>query len=214
MKRLPCTGFNLALAALSGLLALVMVGCGSLGNQGGAASTGTSTAPGDRSPAASMDSIRVGDPLLIEFSGAADAPPKVVERLKEDGLIHLPFLRDSIKAVGKTRSELEQEIQKAYVPAFYRRLTVKVAVEGRFFTVAGEVRMPNRYTYLGEMTILQAIAAAGDFTDFAARSRVEVIRAGNKPIRVDCNAAARDASKNIPIFPDDYIKIPRRVFFD
>lgn len=189
---------------------LLMIGCGSLGTEKmppGNPSAGTS-----QPNAASTDRIRIGDPITIDFSGASDVPQRIVERLKEDGMIHLPLLKVPIKAVGKTRGELEDEIQKAYVPSIYQRLTVKVGVEGRFFVVSGEVRKPDRHPFLGDMTILQAIATAGDFTDFAKRAKVEISRGNAKPIVVDCNAAARDPQKNIQIFPDDIIKVPRRLF--
>src|SRR5438552_16782395 len=37
----------------------------------------------------------------------------------------------------------------------------------RWYFVRGEVRSPNRYPFVGPTTVLKAISAAGDLTDFA-----------------------------------------------
>jgi len=159
------------------------------------------------------DVIRIGDPITIQFSGPQTPPAPIAERLKADGMIQLQFLKDPIKADGKTRSQLEEDIHRLYVPSIYTRLTVKVGVEGRVFTVAGQVRQPRQIQYSGDMTVLRAIAAAGDFTDFADRKDVRIIRSNGQRIRVDCIEAARDpSSKDIPIYPGDYIEVPRRLF--
>lgn len=77
----------------------------------------------------------------------------------------------SIQAAGKTAGQLQRELQEAYVPKLYRRLTVTVLTENRVFFVDGEVRQPGRLVYTGELTVLKAVASAGGFTDFAARTR-------------------------------------------
>jgi len=93
----------------------------------------------------------------------------------EEGKIYLPFLGD-VKAAGKTISQLRTEITqqlKAYIP--------DASVQVRFLnfrvTILGEVRAPNTYIIPNErLTILEAIGMAGDFTSYARRNSVLVIR--------------------------------------
>ena len=57
--------------------------------------------------------------------------------------ISLP-LGQSVEAEGKTKAELEKAIHDVYVPELYRRLSVNVKLEDRYYWVKGEVRNPNQ----------------------------------------------------------------------
>lgn len=221
-----CRGLGLFLA-----LGIFWAGCGTTGTAPGggssipAGATAEPTAAGTTSQpvAASVmdelssdarseaDVLRVGDPITITFTGVSDPPPKFDERIKADGMISLPLVKQPLKAAGKTRGQLEEEIYRLYVPNLYVRLTVKVNSEGRYFHVRGEVRSPGRFQYLGEMTILKAVASAGDFTDFANKRGVTITRAGRK-ISVDCEKAQKNPQHDVAILPDDLIIVPRRFF--
>jgi polysaccharide biosynthesis/export protein VpsN len=196
--------FGLPLACI-----LILAGCAT----GGSAGTSQATVGGkaaDR-PMEGPDALRVGELIVIEFSGVTDPPPRHEERIKIDGRITLPMV-GSIQAAGKSRGELEEEIHKLYVPRFYQRLTVVLRNEGRFFYVKGQVNNPNQFAYYKEMTLLKAIAAAGDFTDFAKKTRVQVTRADGRKLTVNCIKALDDHKLDIPIYPDDTIEVPRRYF--
>lgn len=162
----------------------------------------------------SGDVLRVGDPISIRFSGVlvAEPPPGVDERIKSDGMIRLAHIREPIKAEGKTRGQLEEEIYKLYVPKIFKNLTVKVGSEGRTVYVGGEVRIQGRVQYMGAMTVLSGIPAAGGFTDFANRRKVVVTRANGRKITVNCIKAQRDSKYDLPVYPDDRIEVPRRLF--
>ncbi|MBM3834051.1 MAG: polysaccharide export protein [Verrucomicrobia bacterium] len=176
---------------------------------GGADSTSRTNSAPSINPSSNL--LRVGDPLTINFTGVQDPPGQHQERIKEDGMITLPLI-GSIQAAGKTIGQLQQEITERYVPKYYKRLNVTIASEMRFFVVIGEVRKEDRHQFAGEMTVLKAIAAAGGFTDFAKRTKVQVTRANGKKITVDCNKAQKDPSVDVAIYPDDKIYVPRRLF--
>ena len=74
----------------------------------------------------------------------------------------------------------------------------------------GQVRKPDRYEYLSTMTVLQAIKAAGDFTDYAKKTVVEVTRANGTKIIVNCKKAQKNPRLDIPIYPGDSIYVPVR----
>jgi protein involved in polysaccharide export with SLBB domain len=64
--------------------------------------------------------------------------------------------------------------------------------------------------YAGEITVLRAIASSGGFTDFAARGRVELVRANGQKLKVDSRRAADNAKLDLPVVPGDTIYVPRR----
>jgi polysaccharide export outer membrane protein len=186
----------------------LLAGCGSTPPSKAQLSGPEQGAEGERV----TDLMRVGDLVTIDFSGVSDPPTtKHEERIKSDGNITLPFI-GAIQAAGKTRGQLQDDIHNAYVPKYYLTLTVIVKSENRFFYVEGMVKTPGRYPHVGEMTVLRCIATAGDFNDFAKKSRVVVTRSNGRKERVNCVDAQTHPERDIPIYPDDHIFVPRRYF--
>jgi protein involved in polysaccharide export with SLBB domain len=170
----------------------------------------TDEAAGDAADIASTtDRLAVSEQVRVNFSGTIDAIPAHEERIKEDGTITLPLI-GAVKAVGKSPGELQKEIHDLYVPKYYVRLTVTVTSQERVFYVGGQVRSPGRQAYIGEITVTKAIQSAGDFTDFADRKRVKLIRPGQKPVMVNCIEALADPSKDPAVFPGDKIVVEQR----
>ncbi len=153
--------------------------------------------------------LRVGETLVITFADVPNPIPPFEGRIREDGKITLT-MNQEFEAAGKTIAELEREIRDRYVPKYFQNLTVTVRAPERFFYVDGQVRMPSRQAYLGEITVLGAIAAAGGFTDFAQPKKVRILRADGKVEIVDCKRAQRDSRFDVPIYPGDRIIVPRR----
>ncbi len=191
-----------ALMALG--LVLGVAGCqtGGPGAGGGGAKVDTSY----------LDRLRKGDLVEVKYSGSSNAPEDKSERIKEDGSITLPLV-GAVPCEGKTAGDLQQEIHELYVPHFYRQLTVTVNTELRYFYVYGEVRHQDRIPYSGQITVLQAIAAAGGFTDFAARTRIELNRLNGEHYIVNGKRAAKRQELDLPVFPGDTINVPRRSAF-
>lgn len=157
------------------------------------------------------DLLRNGDAVSITFSGVERPPEKFDSRIRDDGKIILPLIK-AIQAAGKTAAQLQDDVHDAYVPTYFNRLTVNVNTEGRYFFVEGEVKQPNRYPYAGQLTVLKAVAAAGDFTDFAKRTKVQIMRVTGKSDVVDCKKAKRNPKLDLPIYPGDIILVPRRLW--
>ncbi len=167
------------------------------------------------SPMGSADEamrLAKGDNVIVIFSGQEDLKPHE-ETIKEDGTITLEHIKD-IKAEGKTTGELQREIHDAYVPTFYKRLTVTVKTDRLLYYVQGQVRQSGRQEYLGATSVLKAIASAGDFTDFAKRRDVVVTRKDGTVLHVNCVKAAKNPALDIPIFPGDKILVQPRGPFE
>lgn len=119
-------------------------------------------------------------------------------RVDEEGLIYLPFL-GGVTAGGKTSAEIRLELTealKAYIP--------DVSVQVRFInfrvTIIGEVNRPNTYAIRNErLTILEAIGMAGDFTSYANRMNILLVRQ-----RTDSREIARINTKDKSLFTSDY----------
>jgi protein involved in polysaccharide export with SLBB domain len=78
------------------------------------------------------------------------------------------------------------------------------------FFVGGQVRKPDRYLHNGDLTLLGAIKVAGDFTDYAKKTAVEVTRADGTRIIVDCKKAQKNPKFDIPVYPGDRIYVHPR----
>jgi protein involved in polysaccharide export with SLBB domain len=175
----------------------------------GGTSNGTDT---NRSTSSESEVIRVGDSMTVVFSDTPVLVPAFEERVKEDGTITLLYNK-RFEAAGKSRGELEKDIRARYVPDYYVNLTVTVHPKERSYTIGGEVKSPNRYAWYNGLTLLKAIQASGDFTEFAKKKAVQVTRSNGQKETVNCVKALRDAHYDIPIYPNDHIHVPRTVIF-
>lgn len=159
--------------------------------------------------AETSNKLRVGDKVAVVFSDVQTPIPSFEEQIRENGTITL-HLNQVFTATDKTPGELQKEIQERYVPNIYRRLTVTVKTENRFFHVRGAVRNPGSQPYVGQITVTRAIANAGDFTDFANKKKVKLIRANGHIQTVNCIKALQIPSKDPPVYPGDTISVPQR----
>lgn len=159
-----------------------------------------------------MDILQVGNRITISVTDIPE--PRILEEtIGDDGYLTLPF-NERILAKGKTKGQLQDEIVARYVPKYFQRMTVSIKADDRFFSISGEVRNQTRMLYVGQMTVLKAIAAAGGFTEFAKKTRVYIHRPGlEKPLRVNAARALDNPAKyDVPIYPNDHIEVERRVF--
>jgi len=109
--------------------------------------------------------------------------------VRPDGKITLALLGE-LEATGKTSLQLQEEITKRlrqYVSDPMVNVVVK-EINSPKFSVLGQVRKPDRYHLKQRLTVLDAIALAGGFTDFAKRDKVTIIRnSGPDKIRIQVN---------------------------
>jgi polysaccharide export outer membrane protein len=178
--------------------------------QGGEAATVGE--PGPAQGVGRADVFRVDDVVTVSVGGiAAEVIKDHEERIKEDGSITL-YLVGKVQAAGKTAGELQTELQEKY-EVYYRNPVVTVKSFQRVYYVGGEVKRPGPQVYLGETTVTKAIQAAGDFTDFAQKRSIRVIRADGTTVTVNFGKLLDDPHLDPPIYPGDKIHVPRRIFF-
>jgi len=193
------------------LLALALTGC-SLFSHSGKKDVMAQTPPETDTNAERVARLHVGDTVIISFSGLPEQMESQEKPIKEDGTITLQDI-GRIKAAGKTPGELEDTIHDLYVPKFVTHLNVTVKTSSdRVYYVRGEVKAPGRLIYAGSITVSKAITSAGDFTDFADRSDIILIRANGDRFVLNMNRILAGKDPDPPIFPGDQIKVGRRIF--
>ena len=173
-------------------------------SQAGGLTNGAS--PANLSP----DMLRLGDRITISYAGTPNPVEKHEEQIREDGHINPPLLGDAIMAAGKTIGQLQDELQKLYVPDYFKTATVTVRRQESYFFVGGRVKNGGQKPYLSEMTVLKAIQAAGDFDEYANRKKVQIIRANGRKESVNCDKALKNPRFDVPICPGDQIIVPQR----
>ena len=161
-------------------------------------------------PGLTNTEYRPGDRINVDFIDTPGLPSNWQQTIREDGSITLP-LGQTLRAAGLRKGDLEAAIHDLYVPRILRRLTVIVRSEQRSYFTSGEVKNPGQKEHTGLITAMKAVAASGDFTDFANKSKIEVIRANGEKIKVNGKKALQDPSKDVPVYPGDRVHVYRRL---
>jgi polysaccharide biosynthesis/export protein len=135
--------------------------------------------------------------------------------VRSDGKISLPLVGE-MEAAGRTPLQLEQDITEK-LKNFITAPEVSVIVQqvnSRKYNVLGEVTKPGSFPLTRTTTIMDAIAAAGGFRDFAKKTGVYVLRKGvnGQEDRLKFNykdfVKGKDSSQNIRLEPNDTVIVP------
>ena len=111
------------------------------------------------------------------ITGSASENSLQVLTIDERGTITMPILGE-IECAGMTRQELAAEIERRIIAGGYLSdPQVNVRFAELTISILGEVNKPGRYDIKkDQLTILEALALAGDLTIYGNRSDVAVIR--------------------------------------
>ncbi|MBN8230222.1 polysaccharide biosynthesis/export family protein [Corallococcus macrosporus] len=155
--------------ACAGLL-MLLPACGGLGKY-------TWVNDYQEKPVASDAEYRIvpGDVLNVKVFGQEALTTRA--KVREDGHISLTFL-DDVEAAGHSPALLAQQIQTR-LKDFINHPVVTVSLEEArpmSVTMLGEVANVGAHVLDPGATLLQALGAAGSFTDYAHRDRIFVLR--------------------------------------
>ncbi|MBX5483732.1 MAG: polysaccharide biosynthesis/export family protein [Myxococcaceae bacterium] len=155
---------------------------------------------------------RIGREDVLDVSVWRDPDLSRVVPVRPDGFISLPMVGE-VLAAGKTPKELEAEIRER-LRAIVQEPKVTVIVHevnaSRVY-VTGEVAHPGAFPMRGRVTLLQALALAGGFTDFADKSALMVIRRDGKGVPVnyaDLITLDDKERANVWLGPGDTVVVP------
>jgi polysaccharide export outer membrane protein len=111
-----------------------------------------------------------------------------------------------VQAAKRTPTQLKKDIEsklKAYVSAPNVTVTIKNPGSQKFY-ILGEVVNTGEYPLTKHLTVLQAFALAGGFTEWASKKEIILFRRENgkeKVIRINYKDIVKDKdfSQNVPI---------------
>lgn len=155
---------------------------------------------------------RLGPEDVIEVFVWKEEGLSTTSVVRPDGKISLPLIGE-LEASGKTALQLQAEITRR-LRELVTEPTVSVIVKevnSPKISVLGQVRKPDVYRIKQRINVLDAVAMAGGFTDFAKRDRVLVLRNGAngiaRRIRVDVKSAVKDGHGMMYLEPGDTVYI-------
>ncbi len=135
--------------------------------------------------------------------------------VRSDGKISLP-LAGEVQASGETPRQLEKELASK-LQSFISEPEVTVIVtevKSQKFNILGQVSRPGSYPLTNASTVLDAIAIAGGFRDFAKQKSIYVLRqnANGGESRLPFNykdvIKGKNSAQNIKLQPRDTIVVP------
>ena len=175
-------------------------------------------APAAPAPAAPAGGAPVGADYKIGIDDVLDIAVwnnTTVSRtvpVRPDGKISLPLLNE-VQAAGLTPSQLRASLMAKlveYMPTPELSVIVR-EVHSNKISVLGEVRKAGRYEISQRATVLDAVALAGGFNDFARRTKLVIMRQegnGTKRIPINYNRIVADEDDNVVLQPGDIVVVP------
>jgi polysaccharide biosynthesis/export protein len=193
--------FATAIAALAATLAAT----GAFGR------TSSETLPTSPVPATYI--IRPEDVLDISVWHQPDLSFKSLP-VRPDGKISLPLIND-VQAAGLTAMQLGQSVTEK-LKSYVKDPLVTVVVTGvnsQRYYVMGEVAHTGVFPLLPNVTVLQALSAAGGFSQFAKPKNIYLLRTVNGkqekfPFNYKDVIKGKDLQENIELKPGDMIVVP------
>jgi polysaccharide export outer membrane protein len=179
----------------------------------GAAETAPSTAAAANKP--HDNTFVIGDDDLLAISVWNEPNVSRSIPVRSDGKISLP-LAGEVVAAGLTPLQLEQQISdklKNYITD--PQVTVIVQqINSQKYNILGQVTKPGAYPLTATTSIVDAIANAGGFKDFAKKKGIYILRrnAAGAESRIAFNyqdfIKGKNTSQNITLQPHDTIIVP------
>jgi polysaccharide export outer membrane protein len=176
--------------------------------------------PYDRDALTPEYRIAPGDVLQVFVWKEAELSRDV--RVRPDGYVTVPLIGD-LFAVAKTPKGLATELAQAlsqFVNSPVVTVTLNDSSTLRFYVV-GEVGRPGEFPLVGRTTVMQALAIAGGFREYAKSEEVKILRqelsvTGGRtrtreivlPLNYKQIAQGQNLHQNFALKPGDVIVVP------
>jgi polysaccharide biosynthesis/export protein len=204
-----------ALLALFGVLSIGAVGQSASAPRPAAPAAGSQSDEKAARGAHSDSSYVIGadDVLAINVWKEPEVSRSVPVR--SDGKISLPLVGE-LMASGETPLQLEKEITTR-LSSYISEPEVTVIVQdskSQKINILGMVVRPGSYMLTASTTVLDAIAMAGGFKDFAKQKQIYVLRASDDgtekrmPFNYKDVIKGKNSEQNIRLLPRDTVVVP------
>ncbi len=159
--------------------------------------------------------IAPGDTFDVSFELSPEFNQTAVA-VQPDGYVTLRSIGD-IKVQGQTVPELTQTLRAAYSKILNDPL-ISVSLkdfEKPYFIADGQLGKPGKYDLRGEITLTQAVAIAGGFTDASKHSQVLLFRRVSdqwmeaKIINVKAMEKSGNLKEDPLLHPGDMLFVPK-----
>lgn len=167
--------------------------------------------------------IKANDSKLVEIFKATDQAAQVTKTeqslyfdgytVNEHGAIRMPVLGELV-VIGFTLDEVRLKIENQLLADYFTKeanIFVSVKLAGLHYTVNGEVVAPgSKIEYKEKLTLLEALANAGDITMTGNRKAVSVLRQlpqGSELHEIDLTDIKAIQSPYFYVQPNDYIYV-------
>ncbi|MEZ4830211.1 MAG: polysaccharide biosynthesis/export family protein [Bacteroidia bacterium] len=131
--------------------------------------------------------------------------------VNDSGFVYLPDI-GKIHVSGLTVNQAREEIQAKVRDKAFVNATVFVTLVSYRISIIGEVNKPGYYyVYNNSVNLLEALALASDFKEFADRTNIHLIRnvkGGSEVIKVDLTDPNIFASPYYYLLPNDILYVP------
>lgn len=156
----------------------------------------------------SSDVVDIGFTFSPEFNQSAIVQP--------DGYIPLKGA-EPVYAEGSTLSDLRETIVQAYTGVLHDPEVTLVLkdFDRPYFIAAGEVGKPGKYELRSDLTVSEAVALAGGFTQRSRHSEVVLFRHVSEDtveshiINVKALLKARSLGEDMHLQPGDFVFVPQ-----
>jgi polysaccharide export outer membrane protein len=142
-------------------------------------------------------------------------------RVSQNGFISYPFVGE-VRVTGLTVSELEEKLTHLLSPDYFINPQITIFVEkyhSRRIFILGEVNNPGSYDIPPEkeLSVVEAIALAGGFTEEAAVNKTKIVRVEDglektMVVKITDITKGGDKSKDIILKPNDIVIVPESFF--
>src|SRR5580704_17648086 len=192
---------------------------GSQAGKSGAAAPATPTAGNEPGTPAQVkphdDTFVIGPDDVLSISVWKEPEVSRLVPVRSDGKISLP-LAGEVQAGGTTPRQLEKAIA-AKLQSYISEPEVTVIVQqinSQKFNILGQVNKPGSYLITNSATVLDAIAMAGGFRDFAKQKSIYILRQNGDgtqariPFNYKDVVKGQNPAQNIKLQPRDTIVVP------
>lgn len=162
--------------------------------------------------------IASGNILRVDmYNGKGEKLSQTV-RVSSDGVISLPFVGE-LNAAGLTVTQLQRELKQRLVKNDFVSSNALVFVEEfSKVTIVGEVNRSGDYPIKGRLTIVELVAMAGGFSEFASTEEVKIIRLNPDGTKTKIVVGLYEVMNNgstenegFLLSPNDVVIVPRSV---
>lgn len=159
--------------------------------------------------------IEAGKAIVITISGVPSEEKGRIDGtypVSDAGFINMPFI-GAVRAGDLRNEDLQTSLQARFKSlGIYTNCTIQVIsnsgdrINEQTVHIGGFVRGPGPKPFNKNLTLYQAVQAAGGATEFGSMKRVVLYRNG----RTTTHDLTSAQSKSVPVQPNDTIEVPQK----